>query len=79
MLMTSSNSFYSRSFWVYLDMNCVGVGNHIENAKYDCENQAKVSIFTHQKFISSKIVAHILFQVKDVFSKDLEPMVANIL
>ena len=31
-------------------------------------------ILTHQKLIYSKIVVHILLQVKDVFANNLEPM-----
>ena len=32
----------------------------------------RASVFTHQKFISVKIVVHTLFQVKVVFTKYLE-------
>ena len=37
-------------------------------------DKARTSNFTHQKFISLKVVVHILYAVERVFSKDLEPM-----
>ena len=38
------------------------------------QDQVIASIFTCVKFISLKIVVHILFVVKGVLPKDLEPM-----
>ena len=56
-------------------MHYAGVDNYcIESAQVRFSEQARASIFTHQKFISSKIMMHILLQVKEVFDKDLESM-----
>ena len=40
--------------------------------------QFKVSNSTNQEFISLKVVVHILFQVKGVFEKDLEPTLSQV-
>ena len=39
-------------------------------------DQARASIFTHQKLISVKIVMDIFFQIKGVSGKDLESMLS---
>ena len=36
------------------------------------QDQARASIFTDQKFISLKIMAHSLFQIRAVFAKYLK-------
>ena len=53
-------------------MHCVTIGNSIENAQIiRLQNQVRASIFT-----SLKIVMHILFAIKGVFPKDLEPILS---
>ena len=38
------------------------------------QDQSRVSIFSCQKFFSLEIVVHIVFAIKGIFPKDLEPM-----
>ena len=48
-------------------MGCVGIVKVLE---YDCETKPD-AIFPNQKFISLKLVVHIVFVVNDIFRKDL--------
>ena len=59
-------------------MQCVGIGYCIEKTKVRLLDQAKTSVFICQNFVSLKIVVQILFVVKGVFPKDLEPMLCII-
>ena len=51
--------------------------NLLKISKVRLYDQAGASILTCQKFIL-KSVMHILFAVKDVFPKDLEPMLFSL-
>ena len=46
-------------------MHCVDIGDCNENAQSTMVY--RVTVFAYQKFISSKIVVHILFAIKGVF------------
>ena len=51
------------NFWVCSGMNFVGMGNDIENARMVqllyVRQGLIASIYTHQKFISLKVMVHI--------------------
>ena len=55
-------------------MHCRGIDLLLKMPKVRLLDQARASIFTYQIVISSKIMVHILFLVKGVIAKDLEPV-----